>query len=1195
MASGNIRKKKTRGKTDQPPRAKLHPETAPRAKAASGSSPAAGSNAEKDNAARQRSDKQDSAINSKNGISSDKVNREQRPDKKRKGIEVKGILLSALGVILMLAFFRDNSIGVFGALIKSFTFGLFGWPAYFVPSVIIIAGFLIILSNRGSKVFGISSVYILLLFTIASALLHTFYYDPAKYVNQNPFILLTRFYFEAQKLDGAGGGGGFLGALLAMPFLTILRAIGTRILLAALLIVDILLLTNVSAATFIKGVGKTAGRGAHAIGKRYAAYRQRRASDKNPDDFQRYDASADEDLPGGAEVDGDNLPAGAPRARPVKTSEAKFSNKKARARDPVDSGAYGADADVGGEEGADANARADRIRMNQEVFFHTLDGIIGDEAGDPGDGARSGIISFPSRISKIRFSGFDDASQPPPDIGPDGKTPGDGKGDRVSAFLKNHDLAASGSGRASADDKKDADATDATGGSEHEIVLFPQRSVSSDSGKRIKKPPLRWSLTPGGQVTGDHARRFFSGDGAVDDSDKPTEAKDGAGKKTYSEKASKIAYGGNDIDGRDETGQDKRAMDEYVYGKSAASGASSGAAARINMAVTREIKAVGQTGDDNTDTDRRSRIHAAMNAVINRNNTGGWEMLSGGGGFVFDDESGDGEGWSAARYGKNGHTPGSREGSRVAVVSSEKTVGGFSEAKNQKNNIRVKPEVQPADRRKSKKRAAEIKRTGSPVRIEAQYRFPPLAFLDENPEKRKNMSAIKAQTQEIAVRLEETLLSFKVRARVINVTRGPSVTQYEVLPDVGVKVNAIVNLAEDISLKLGVTGIRIAPVADRSAIGIEVPNKEVSTVYLRDLIAADTFLNHQSKLAFAVGVDISGNVVMADISKMPHLLIAGATGSGKSVFVNCLILSLLYRTSPDELKMIMIDPKVVELGPYNGIPHLMIPVVTDPRKAAGALSWAVQEMLSRYQTFSEKKVKDLNGYNAYVGKTGDGERLPRIVIIIDELADLMMAAPKEVQDAICRLAQMARAAGMHLIVATQRPTVDVITGLIKSNIPSRIAFRVASQTDSRVILDANGAEKLLGRGDMLFYPVGEKKPLRVQGALITETEMERVVEYIKVTRESDYDEAMIDKITGSAVNAEDNSGDNDELLPSVIEHVVEVGQASTSMIQRKFKVGYSRAARMIDQMEARGIVSGFDGSKPRQILISKQQLYEMKL
>jgi S-DNA-T family DNA segregation ATPase FtsK/SpoIIIE len=478
--------------------------------------------------------------------------------------------------------------------------------------------------------------------------------------------------------------------------------------------------------------------------------------------------------------------------------------------------------------------------------------------------------------------------------------------------------------------------------------------------------------------------------------------------------------------------------------------------------------------------------------------------------------------------------------------------------------------------------------------VPAPYRYPTLGFLSENPDAHKNLSKLKAQTQETAVRLEETLLSFKVRAKVVNVMRGPSVTQYEVEPDVGVKVSTIVNLAEDISLKLGVSGIRIAPVADRSAIGIEVPNREVSTVVLRDIIESEAFTRHPSPLAFAVGVDISGSAVMADIAKMPHLLVAGATGSGKSVCINGMIISLLYKSSPDDVKLIMIDPKVVELGMYNGIPHLLIPVVTDPRKAAGALAWAVQEMLTRYNLFAEKKVKDLTGYNNYVRRTREGEKLPRIVIIIDELADLMMAAPKEVQDSICRLAQMARAAGMHLVIATQRPTVDVITGLIKSNVPSRIAFRVSSQTDSRVILDIGGAEKLLGRGDMLFYPVGEKKPIRLQGAFISEEEVERVVEHVKVTQDAEYDEEMIERIT-SAGPSEDDPGDNDELLPLVIEHVVEAGQASTSMIQRKFKVGYSRAARMVDQMEARGVVSGFDGSKPRQILISKQQLYEMKL
>jgi DNA segregation ATPase FtsK/SpoIIIE-like protein len=478
---------------------------------------------------------------------------------------------------------------------------------------------------------------------------------------------------------------------------------------------------------------------------------------------------------------------------------------------------------------------------------------------------------------------------------------------------------------------------------------------------------------------------------------------------------------------------------------------------------------------------------------------------------------------------------------------------------------------------------------------EAQYRFPEPGLLNDDTANKASIAKIRAQTQETAMLLEDALHSFKVRAKVVGISRGPSVTRYDMQPDIGVKASTIINLAEDISIKLASSGIRIAPVANMAAVGIEVPNREVSTVYLKEIIDSEAFARSKSPLTFAIGKDLSGSTIVADIAKMPHLLVAGATGSGKSVCVNCLIASLLYKSSPEDVKLILVDPKVVELGIYNGIPHLLIPVVTDPKKAAGALNWAVQEMMSRYKAFSERKVKEITGYNDYVARTGDGEKMPRIVIIIDELADLMMAAPKEVEDYIIRLTQLARAAGMHMVIATQRPSVNVITGLIKANIPSRVAFAVSSQIDSRTILDMAGAEKLLGKGDMLFHPVGEKKPVRVQGAFISESEVERIVEYVKVGREADYDEDIIEKVESAGQNGPDeDAGASDELLPRAVEFAVDAGQASASMIQRKLSVGYARAARIVDQMEARGIVGGFDGSKPRQVLISRQQLHEMK-
>lgn len=476
------------------------------------------------------------------------------------------------------------------------------------------------------------------------------------------------------------------------------------------------------------------------------------------------------------------------------------------------------------------------------------------------------------------------------------------------------------------------------------------------------------------------------------------------------------------------------------------------------------------------------------------------------------------------------------------------------------------------------------------------YVLPPIDLL----QKHKSASADKYKKELIstAEKLQSTLDSFGVSAKVINVSRGPAVTRYELAPDPGVKVSKIVNLTDDIALNLAAPSIRMeAPIPGKSAVGIEIPNASIDTVFFRDVIESDEFNDAKSKISFGLGKDTSGETMIADIGKMPHVLIAGATGSGKSVCINTIITSILYKAKPSEVKLIMIDPKVVELGVYNGIPHLLIPVVTDPKKAAGALNWAVQEMVDRYNKFAAKGVRDMKGYNEALEADGEEGKLPQIVIIIDELADLMMVAPNDVEDAICRLAQMARAAGMHLVIATQRPSVDVITGLIKANVPSRIAFAVSSQVDSRTILDMGGAEKLLGKGDMLFAPVGASKPTRVQGAFVTDKEVEAVVKFIKANSEVKYDEDVLEKIQNGVEGAKaqpDEEEDVDPLLNEVISLVVEIGQASTSLIQRRFKVGYARAARIIDQMEARGIVSGFEGTKPRQVLISKEEWEELQ-
>ena len=477
------------------------------------------------------------------------------------------------------------------------------------------------------------------------------------------------------------------------------------------------------------------------------------------------------------------------------------------------------------------------------------------------------------------------------------------------------------------------------------------------------------------------------------------------------------------------------------------------------------------------------------------------------------------------------------------------------------------------------------------------YIFPTVDMLQLNKKGKK--SAKEADLMNNARKLVDTLDSFGVKAKILQVSKGPTITRYELQPMAGVKVSKIVNLADDIALNLAAQGVRIeAPIPGKAAIGIEVPNTDVDMVSMREVIDSEEFRSHPSKLAVALGKDISGAPVIIDLAKMPHMLIAGATGSGKSVCINSIITSIMYKANPNEVKLMLIDPKVVELKVYDGIPHLDTPVVTKAKKAAGALSWAVTEMMKRYDMFSEAKVRDIKGYNAIAAEKGL-RQMPQIVIIIDELADLMMVAPNEVEDSICRLAQLARAAGMHLVIATQRPSVNVITGIIKANIPSRIAFAVSSQVDSRTILDMAGAEKLLGRGDMLYHPVGSSKPKRIQGAFVSDAEVEKLVNFIKTNACAHYNHDIDEHIAKHEQTEREKTeindpGDNDELLPKAIDIIMELGQASTSMIQRKLSVGYARAGRIMDQMEERGIVGPSEGSKPRQLLLTKDQYLELK-
>ena len=522
------------------------------------------------------------------------------------------------------------------------------------------------------------------------------------------------------------------------------------------------------------------------------------------------------------------------------------------------------------------------------------------------------------------------------------------------------------------------------------------------------------------------------------------------------------------------------------------------------------------------------------------------------------------------------------------------------------------PAPQPAVEKVTAKEAAtqaaqvdmEIQQTMS--QETPPYQYPPLSLLRENGGSigGEALSELNANRQ----RLGDTIHSFGIDANIINVVRGPSVTRYELALEQGVKLNKLTNLSDDIALALGAAGVRIAPIPDKiSVVGIEVPNKVVSPVSIREVVGSDNFVSSRSKTSFAVGKDISGQAIVGDIGKLPHLLIAGTTGSGKSVCTNTIITSLLYKATPEEVRLIMVDPKMVELGIYNGIPHLLIPVVTDPKKAAGALQWAVTEMMKRYRTFSEVGVRKLEEYNAYAERTEGVDKMPAVVVLIDELADLMLVAAKEVEESICRVAQMGRAAGMHLVIATQRPSADVITGLMKANIPSRIAFAVASAMESRIILDTQGAEKLVGRGDMLFAPLGSGKPQRVQGCFISDPEVAAVVDFVKKNSgAAQYDDAVMEEIEHNAAEKdkgskgvggsapEDVDGEFDELIDAAAEVVVETGQASVSMLQRRLKLGYARAARLVDQLEEKGIVGPFEGSKPRQLLVTKEQWQEMK-
>ncbi len=610
------------------------------------------------------------------------------------------------------------------------------------------------------------------------------------------------------------------------------------------------------------------------------------------------------------------------------------------------------------------------------------------------------------------------------------------------------------------------------------------------------------------------------------------------------------------------------------------------AAAERGRVTARQKKILGYIRDDGPETDRDDDEVLDFSLGEDREKSSFGTAASDGSESERDDHPGKGRSREKRKrsFGDGNEDDIKSEGFGTPII-----VGGFSPKKMEEKLTRAEAE-------KSMLKEEDFNVT---VSSSESYQFPPIDLLNKPARKGTNPAEEESSLRAKAMKLEETLHSFNIDAQVTNVTQGPAVTRYEVHPNSGVKVKGIKNLSDDIALNMEAKSIRIeAPIPGKPAVGIEIENERINMVTIREIIDSAAFKKSQSKITFAVGKDIAGKAIVADLKTMPHLLIAGSTGSGKSVCINSIIASILYKARPDEVKLVLIDPKVVELANYNGIPHLLIPVVTEPSKAAAALNWAVAEMDDRYKKFAEEGVRELASYNKKMaGKGEEDSIMPQVVIIIDELADLMMAAPSQVEESICRLAQKARAAGMHLIVATQRPSVDVITGVIKANIPSRIAFAVSSQFDSRTILDMSGAEKLVGKGDMLFNPLGSGKPVRVQGAFISDKEVNDLIEFVKgQVEEAEYSENVMDSIERANMpDAEKGDRDlEDELLPDAIELVVQAQQASVSMLQRRFRIGYNRAARIIDMMEDRQIVGPSDGSRPRQVLISEEDLMNMQ-
>ncbi len=1070
--------------------------------------------------------------------------------------EISAIFLMSLGILIFMGIFMRDSAGWFGMAMRHVTGGLLGISAWFLPFLVFGQGLYRLLSRSGHPLWN-RFFHVLFLMMLISAMFQV----GARSIEAYQDVAFTKTVISlykdgVQTLEAASlmthRGGGVFGGILGVPLLFVFQKAGAIVVLAAVGLIVALIVTRIS----IMDAARSVARGtAYTFNNVVEASRRRRdarqelydAQTLTPDHlgsegrfrdkfFENIDdvAAAGEEGQGKLPVSDVLQKSGVVNAEALEklVSEAENAQRGRSAQDGQEMANRGSQHSGQGSQPDDQNVLPGNAGKTTVKLADRINGFFNPHPKEKGKREKGAKF-----IEVEPFDPWNLPSEDDKESGPTFHYP--------SSFIHfDKDVGDLRTGVENGGQTED-------GHDKKPIFLHFADGYARDEGQSAEEPggasdshgtPDRTSSYPG------QARKAEAGDYKADSTKMGTGSGSGSGASTKMGSGS----GANTV--------------KPAYGASASTGFGHEKNGRMpgNLLHTGFDR---QEDGSFPDKDLAAQWEARLQKEEEERRTG----------FSSVDVSGQ----------REVHT--NAAGSTGENTGTQRSAGGTAVAKsnNSRNNNRDL-ENDPLEDGFHNTKLDE----GRP------YTFPPIFLLKESREDENNMRRIRNTAEVNARKLESTLESFGIGAKVNHISVGPAITRYELQPAPGIKVSRIVNLTDDIALNLASSGVRIeAPIPGKAAIGVEVPNKEVVPISLRSVLESKQFAAHESKLAVALGKDISGEDMIADLAKMPHVLIAGATGSGKSVCINSIVVSLLYKSTPDEVKLLMIDPKVVELGVYNGVPHLLIPVVTDPNKAAGALRWAVQEMVMRYKLFAERGVRDLAGYNLSVEESGEGMRLPQIVIIIDELADLMMVAPHDVEDSICRLAQMARAAGMHLVIATQRPSVNVITGVIKANVPSRIAFSVSSQVDSRTIIDMAGAEKLLGKGDMLYYPVGIPKPLRVKGCFISDKEVERVVEHVKAQMYAKYDEEIIDNINDSQPADDEPAAadDTDELLDEAMEALVDSGQASVSFIQRRFKVGYARAGRIIDQMADRGIISGYEGSKPRRVLITREMWNEMRM